>query len=81
MAIGQNDEYRVLVAGDLGAALRHFRTARNVTQTEAAEMERVGQPYLSKLESGSFGSSLNHALRLLRLLNCEVVVRERSPDG
>jgi transcriptional regulator with XRE-family HTH domain len=80
MAINQG-EYRVQVAGDLGAALRHFRTEQNVTQAEAAEMERVGQPYLSKLESGSFGSSLNHALRLLRLLGCEVVVRERAEGG
>jgi len=81
MAITQGDEYRVLVAADLGAALRHFRTERNVTQAEAAEMEKVGQPYLSKLESGSFGSSLNHALRLLRLLGCEVVVRRRTEGG
>jgi transcriptional regulator with XRE-family HTH domain len=81
MAITQGDEYRVQVARDLGAALRHFRTQRNVTQAEAAEMEKVGQPYLSKLESGSFGSSLNHALRLLRLLGCEVVVRRRVGGG
>ena len=81
MAIVQSQEYRVQVAADLGAALRHFRTQRNVTQAEAAEMERVGQPYLSKLESGRFGSSLNHALRLLRLLGCEVVVRKRAEGG
>jgi transcriptional regulator with XRE-family HTH domain len=81
MVIIEGDEFRVQVADDLGAALRYFRTKRYVTQTEAAEMENVGQPYLSKLESGSFGSSLNHALRLLRLLGCEVVVRQRSPVG
>jgi len=81
MAIETRDEYRVQVAGDLGAALRHFRTERNVTQAHAAAMERVGQPYLSKLESGSFGSSLNHALRLLRLLGCEGVVRKRAEGG
>jgi transcriptional regulator with XRE-family HTH domain len=81
MAINRGDEYRVLVAGDLGAALRHFRTERNVTQAAAAELEGIGQPYLSKLESGGFGSSLNHALRLLRLLGCEVVVRKRAADG
>lgn len=47
----------------------------------AAGMEGIGQPYLSKLESGGFGSSLNHALRLLRLLGCEIVVRKRSKSG
>jgi len=59
----------------------YFRTERHVTQTEAAEMEGVGQPYISKLESGSFGSPLNHALRLLRLIGCEVVVRRRPENG
>jgi predicted transcriptional regulator len=49
-----------------------------VTQARAAEMEGIGQPYLSKLESGGFGSSVSHALRLLRLLGCEVVVRKRG---
>jgi transcriptional regulator with XRE-family HTH domain len=81
MAINRTDEYRVQVAQDLGAALRHFRNERNVTQAQAAEMEGVGQSYLSKLESGGFGSSLNHALRLLRLLGCEIVVRPRAKSG
>jgi transcriptional regulator with XRE-family HTH domain len=81
MAINRSDEYRVQVVQDLGAALRHFRTERNVTQAQAAEMEGIGQPYLSKLESGGFGSSVNHALRLLRLLGCEIVVRKRGKSG
>jgi HTH-type transcriptional regulator/antitoxin HipB len=81
MAISRSDEYQVQVVQDLGAALRHFRTERNVTQAQAAGMEGIGQPYLSKLESGGFGSSLNHALRLLRLLGCEIVVRKRSKSG
>jgi HTH-type transcriptional regulator/antitoxin HipB len=81
MAINRSDEYRVQVVQDLGAALRHFRTERNVTQAQAAEMEGIGQPYLSKLESGGFGSSVSHALRLLRLLGCEIVVRKRGKSG
>jgi HTH-type transcriptional regulator/antitoxin HipB len=81
MAINRRDEYRVQVAQDLGTALRHFRTERNVTQAQAAEMEGIGQPYLSKLESGGIGSSVNHLLRLLRLLGCEIVVRKRDESG
>ena len=30
------DEYLVITARDLGAALKHFRTAAGVTQTDAA---------------------------------------------
>jgi predicted transcriptional regulator len=81
MIIDKNGEYRVSVSEDMGAALRHFRHQSNVSQSEAAEWEGVSQPYLSNLESGKFGSSLNHALRLLRLLGYEVVVRRESSNG
>lgn len=75
------DEYRVTVARDLGAALKHYRTEAGITQDAAAEAEGVGQAYLSQLEGGRFGSSLTHALRLLRLAGCEVIVRPRGSHG
>jgi len=81
MVIFSGDEYKVSVPEDLGAALRHFRTHKEVSQSTAAEWEGVSQPYLSSLESGKFGSSLSHALRLLRLLGYEVVVRRGSSNG
>jgi DNA-binding XRE family transcriptional regulator len=80
MAIREG-EYLVITARDLGAALRHFRTAAGMTQASAAEAMGIGQPYLSSLEGGKFGSSLTHALRLLRLVGCEVIVRPREPRG
>jgi predicted transcriptional regulator len=75
------DEYLVTVAQDLGTALKFFRTRAGVTQVTAAEGEGIGQAYLSQLESGRFGSSLTHALRLLRMVGCEVIVRPRHPRG
>jgi transcriptional regulator with XRE-family HTH domain len=80
MAI-RRDEYLVTTARDLGAALKHFRTAAHVTQASAAEAMGIGQPYESSLEGGKFGSSLTHALRLLRFVGCEVIVRPREPRG
>jgi hypothetical protein len=80
MAI-RDGEYLVTTARDLGAALKHFRTAAGVTQVDAAVAMGIGQPYLSSLEGGKFGSSLTHALRLLRFVGCEVVVRPREPRG
>jgi predicted transcriptional regulator len=77
----QRDEYLVTTARDLGAALKHFRTVAAVTQVDTAEAMGIGQPYLSSLEGGKFGSSLTHALRLLRLVGCEVVIRPREPRG
>lgn len=81
MVMAKSEEYKVSVQEDLGAAVRHFRTQSKVSQTTAAEWEGVSQPYLSFLESGKFGSSLNHALRLLRLLGYEVIVRRESSNG
>jgi predicted transcriptional regulator len=75
------DEYMVITAQDLGAALKHFRAEAGVTQVDAAEAMGMGQPYLSSLEAGKFGSSLTQALRLLRFVGCEVVVRPRRPRG
>ena len=80
MAI-RHDEYLVTTARDLGAALKHFRTAARVTQVAAAEAMGIGQPYLSSLEGGKFGSSLTHALQLVRFVGCEVIVRPREPRG
>jgi transcriptional regulator with XRE-family HTH domain len=80
MAI-RDGEYLITTTRDLGAALKHFRTAADVTQADAAEAMGVGQPYLSSLERGRFGSSLTHALRLLRFVGCEVIVRTREPRG
>ena len=77
MAIRQ-DEYVVTVPRDLGAALKYFRTTAGITQESAAEAEGVGQPYLSLLEGGKFGASVTHALRLLRMVGCEVIIRPRS---
>jgi predicted transcriptional regulator len=80
MAI-RRDEYMVITAQDLGAALKHFRTEAGVTQADAAEAAGIGQPYLSALEGGKFASSLTQALRLLRFVGCEVIVRPRLNRG
>jgi predicted transcriptional regulator len=81
MVISKRSEYLVTVPDDLAAALRYFRTQSHVSQVIAGEWEGVSQPYLSSLESGKFGSSLGHALRLLRLLGYEVIVRPESSNG
>ncbi len=77
----RHGENRVVTARDLGAAVKHFRTAAGVTQVDAAEAMGIGQPYLSSLEGGKFGSSLTHALRLLRFAGCEVIVRAKEARG
>ena len=56
-----------------GAALA--LAAAGMTQVDAAEATGYGQPYLSSLEGGKFGSSLTRALRILRFVGCEVIVK------
>ncbi len=77
----RSEEYLVVTARDLGAALKHFRTKAGITQVDAADAMGIGQPYLSSLEGGKFGSSLTHVLRLLRFVGCEVIVRPRERRG
>jgi transcriptional regulator with XRE-family HTH domain len=77
----RRDEYLVMTARDLGAALKYFRAAAGVTQADSAEAVGIRQPYVSELEGGKFGSSLAHALRLLRFVGCEVIVRPAESGG
>lgn len=65
-------------ARELGEAVKHFRTLAGLTQVDAAEALGVGQPYLSSLETGKFGRSLTHVLRLLGFVGCEIVIRPRA---
>lgn len=81
MVIRPAEEFVVSVPSDLGAALKRYRLAQGVTQEQAAEFEGVGQSYISALEAGKFGSSLAHALRLLRILGFEIVVRPKAARG
>jgi predicted transcriptional regulator len=74
---GEGDFY-VTVPADLGSAIRYFRRAVGVSQTDAASKAGVDQAYISRLEHGRFGPALGHTLSLLRLLGCEVIVRRTS---
>jgi HTH-type transcriptional regulator/antitoxin HipB len=78
MVMDGTADFRVTVPRDLGAAVKHYRTSVGMSQAQAAELVGVTQSYVSRLESGEFGTSLSQALRLLRIVGCEVVVRRAS---
>jgi HTH-type transcriptional regulator/antitoxin HipB len=80
MVMDSSADFRVTVPRDLGAAVKHYRTSVGLTQGQVAELMGVTQSYVSRLESGEFGTSLSQALRLLRIVGCEVVVR-RTGSG
>src|ERR1022692_200430 len=77
----RRDEYLVTTARDLGAALKHFRTAAGVTQVAAAEAGGVGRPSLSALKGGKCGSWRPLVWRRLRLTGGGAIVGQGNPRG
>ncbi|MBX3285810.1 MAG: helix-turn-helix transcriptional regulator [Acidimicrobiales bacterium] len=67
-------DIQVRAGDDMGRAIRSVRTARGLTQVEAAEMAAIEPSYLSKIEQGRTVSLLEHELRILRRLGATVTV-------
>ena len=65
-------------ASDVGALIRKQRRAQGLRQAEAAALCGVGTRFLSELENGKEGASLGKALRVLRGLGVEVLLRARG---
>lgn len=55
-----------------GRALRAKRIQLGITQTELAELAQVNRSYLSELEQGKAGISLEKAEKLAKALNYEL---------
>lgn len=63
---------------DVGRAIRAVRSARGLSQGDAAELAGIDPTYLSKIENGRSVSLLEHQLRILRRLGARVTI---SWDG
>jgi transcriptional regulator with XRE-family HTH domain len=72
------DRWVVREPGALGQALAHFRRKRGLTQAEVAAEVGMHRPYLSNLERGEVAEQLERLLRVVRLLDLELEVRERG---
>lgn len=64
--------YLVYSPASLGAAIRHFRRQRGMTQQELAERAGIDRYYLSRLEQGGETEQLRRAFRILRELGLRV---------
>jgi HTH-type transcriptional regulator/antitoxin HipB len=62
----------------IGSALRAARRAKGMTQTELASLSGQRQELISKIESGSPGTSISAVCALLAALGLEFAVRPRS---
>ncbi len=67
---------RVASAGDVGALLRHWRTARRISQLDLSLEAEVSSRHLSFVETGRAQPSRDMVLRLAEAL--EVPLRERN---
>ncbi len=67
-------EHDIRSGADLGRAIRSIRTARRLSQADAAEVAGIDPTYLSKIETGRTVTLLEHELRILRRLGARISV-------
>lgn len=73
---GPHRPYRIYTPASLGAAIRHYRVAAGLTQTQLAELTGIQRTYLSELESGKETAQLKRILRILRRLGVRMTLEE-----
>lgn len=57
---------------DLGALIRHRRTALSISQASLASLSGIAQPNLSKIERGQTPATLETYLRILGSLGIDL---------
>jgi transcriptional regulator with XRE-family HTH domain len=70
----QKKPFRVYSTPTLGAAIRHFRTASGLSQTELALRTGIPRNYINALESGREKEYLSRLLEILRELNVQMTL-------
>jgi len=61
-----------LVADEFGAAIKKRRAQLDMTQTELAQKAGLSRTYLSAVEGGKEGISLQRAARIASTLDCKL---------
>ncbi len=70
----QGKPFRVYSAQTLGAAIRHYRTASGISQTELAKRTAIPRNYVNALESGHETEHLSRLLAVLRELGVRMTI-------
>lgn len=68
------EHVRVYNAAGLGAAVRHFREAEGLTQTQLAEQAGLDRFYVARLENGKTSEQLERLVELLKLLGARITI-------
>ena len=64
----------------VGEALKRFRKLQKLTQREISEQIGLRQATISSVESGDAGTQLKTLTEILKALELELVIKERSKD-
>lgn len=75
------DEFPVRTAGQLPGLLQSFRKAAGLTQADLAARLGVTQQTLSALERNAGTVSAARLMKLLSILDVDLVLRQRGPSG
>jgi DNA-binding XRE family transcriptional regulator len=70
----QKRPFRVYSAPTLGAAIRHYRTAAGISQTELALRIHIPRNYVNALENGHETEYLSRLLAVLRELDVHMTL-------
>lgn len=62
----------------LGALIQRHRKAKNLSQTEAADLAGLRQEMVSKIENGAPGSRISAIYDLLAALDLEMTLTSRT---
>lgn len=65
----------------LGLLIRGHRKARDMSQSELADLAGLRQEMISKIENGQPGSRLSSIYALLAALNLEMTVQPRTKSA
>lgn len=71
-------DYPVKLASQLGPVVAGVRRSLKLTQTEVARRMGADQAAISDLERDASRASLERVLKLLSVLDCDLIIRERS---
>ncbi len=73
-------EIHVRTPQQVGEALKRFRKLKKLTQREISEQIGLRQATISSVESGDAGTQLKTLTEVLKALDLELVIKERSKD-
>lgn len=74
-------DFPLLLADQLGPHLKSLRKLRGLSQTQLGQRLGVGQARVAAIEAHPGAVSLDQLLRILQVLQTEVVLRVPPPDG